>query len=219
MTTLSYSPEYGDLLAVPADVARRLASVTRQRLGYWDLTDLVKPSIRRRLSLARWVRLYTFKDLVALIVTAQLRSRGVSLQNVRKVVAYLRRAYNYEDPLYELTFAVHNGEIYIRHPDGSWEGDRDPGQLVIRSVIPLDEIRNFIVSNVGRPLAFAGKVDRRKGKLGNKPTFMGTRIPVETVVRWLEHGATDNDIMKAYPDLQIADVETARRELASAVRA
>ena len=29
------------------------------------------------------------------------------------------------------------GELFIRHPDGAWEGDRQPGQLILDGVLPL----------------------------------------------------------------------------------
>ncbi len=49
----------------------------------------------------------------------------MSLQRIRRLVRHLRSR-DYAAPLRELTFATVGREIYFQHPDGSWEGDRDP---------------------------------------------------------------------------------------------
>ena len=207
--------EIEELMAFPEKRAAELAGVTPRKLLYWDLTNVVRPTIHRRLSIRTNVRLYNFEDMVALLVAAELRARGCSLQHVRKVVRHLRTR-GYERPLAELQFATLGKEIYFRHPDGSWEGDRHPDQLVLRQVLDLDLIRDRIRAGAGRPRGSYGQTERRRKTMGNKLVFADTRIPVETVVRWLVHERSETEILQAYPDLGPEDVEVARRQIASA---
>ncbi len=55
-------------------------------------------------------------------------------------------------------------------------------------------------------------IERRRGKLGFKPVFAGTRITVETVVR-LNAARWDLErILDNHPDLTAADVKAALAE-------
>ena len=42
-----------------------------------------------------------------------------------------------------------------------------------------------------------------------KPVIRGTRIPVELVVRKLSEGATETDLLDAYPRLTVEDIRAA----------
>lgn len=42
-----------------------------------------------------------------------------------------------------------------------------------------------------------------------KPVIRGTRIPVELLIRKLSEGATEEDLLEAYPRLQKADIQAA----------
>jgi len=50
------------------------------------------------------------------------------------------------------------------------------------------------------------------------PCIRGLRIPVATVVGMVADGMTEAEILKAYPDLQPADIQEALRYAAEAVR-
>jgi len=74
-------------------------------------------------------------------VVATLRTeREMSLQHIRRVVGHLRSR-GYEEPLRELRFATLGREIYFQHPDGSWEGDLRPDQIVLVKTIRLEPLR------------------------------------------------------------------------------
>lgn len=79
------------VLAFPDTRAARLAHVSMERLRRWEQADLAVPSIKETLSPRNTVRLYSFQDLLALLVVAELRiERDMSLQHIRKVVNHLR---------------------------------------------------------------------------------------------------------------------------------
>ena len=40
-----------------------------------------------------------------------------------------------------------------------------------------------------------------------KPVIRGTRIPVELILRKLSEGATEDDLLDAYPRLKIEDIQ------------
>ncbi len=55
-------------------------------------------------------------------------------------------------------------------------------------------------------------------QMGGVPCVRGLRIPVATVVGMIADGMTEEEILKAYPDLQPNDLREALRYAAEAVR-
>jgi DNA-binding transcriptional MerR regulator len=68
----------------------KLVGISYRQLDYWARTGLVTPSVRAAGG-SGTQRLYSFRDLVQLKVIKKLIDAGVSLQNVRKAVVYLRQ--------------------------------------------------------------------------------------------------------------------------------
>jgi DNA-binding transcriptional MerR regulator/uncharacterized protein (DUF433 family) len=198
-----------DTIVLPDDRAARLAGVSMRRLRYWEQTGLVRPSVSRRLGPRSTVRLFAFTDLLQLLVVAELRDR-LPLQHIRRVVGRLHDR-GYEEPLRQLVFATVGKELYFQHPDGTWEGGLTPDQVVFHQVIELVPLRRRIDRARQRSPDTIGTVERARGRLGSKEVFAGTRIPVATVQAYLERGFSDSDVLREYPDLTTADVETARR--------
>ena len=65
------------------------AGITYRQLDYWARTGLVSPSIRSA-SGSGTQRLYGFRDILVLKIVKRLLDAGVSLQNIRTAVEYLR---------------------------------------------------------------------------------------------------------------------------------
>ena len=209
-------PATEELIAFPDTRARRLAAVSMRRLRYWEETRLVAPSIKRQLSPRNTVRLYSFQDLLSLLVVAELRTeRDMSLQHIRRVVEHLRSR-GYAEPLREVKFATVGREIYFQHPDGTWEGDLRPDQIVLEKVLRLDPLRARINSAAARLAKDAGRVVKLRGVHASAPVFAGTRIRVSTVQDYLRNGYDTDAILTAFPDLKAADVDEASRLLSAA---
>jgi DNA-binding transcriptional MerR regulator len=205
-----------ELLAFPDVRAAGLAGVSVRRLRYWDESGLVVPSIRRQLGPRETIRLYTYHDLLALLVVATLRTeREMSLQHIRRVTGHLRSR-GYETPLHELKFATLGREIYFQHPDGSWEGDLKPDQIVLVKTIRLEPLRLRIDTAARRPATDIGRIIKRRGVHASAPVFAGTRIRVSTVQDYLRNGYGTQAILQAFPDLQAADIDAADQFLAAA---
>lgn len=204
-------------LALTRDRVQALTGLSRRQLDYWDGTGLVQPAVSQRVTPGRKVRLYGFTDLMSLLVVAELRSRNVSLQLIRKIVARLRER-GYDEPLTQVRFATDRTRrrgVYFQHADGSWESDVAPDQLLIQEAIDLAPLKARIEAAVRRDPGTIGRIDRRRGALGSKPVIAGTRVPVETVRRYIDHGASTEEVLEAYPMLQPEDVEAVRRDPAA----
>src|ERR1700756_4275283 len=85
------------LIAVTRDTAAAIARLSIRQVNYWAQTQLVAPSMNHAVTAHRRVRLYGFRDLLALTVAAELKQRGVSLQHIRQIVRRLQ-AQGYEHP-------------------------------------------------------------------------------------------------------------------------
>ena len=70
-------------------VACNAAGITYRQLDYWARTGLVEPSVRPA-SGSGTQRLYGFRDILMLKVVKRLLDSGVSLQNIRTAVEFLR---------------------------------------------------------------------------------------------------------------------------------
>jgi DNA-binding transcriptional MerR regulator len=67
----------------------RLVGISYRQLDYWARTSLVGPSIREAGG-SGTQRLYSFRDLVLLRTIKALLDTGLSLQQIRKAVDFLR---------------------------------------------------------------------------------------------------------------------------------
>ena len=93
----------------PREVAQ-IVGISYRQIQYWDKTNFVRPSYRRKGK----YRLYTFLDLVQLKLARTLRSSKVSIQRLRATMASLKTMLaNVNKPLVELTFLVDGGRILI----------------------------------------------------------------------------------------------------------
>ncbi len=55
-------------------------------------------------------------------------------------------------------------------------------------------------------------------KMGGVPCIRGLRIPVATVVAMVADGMSNEEILQAYPDLELEDIKESLRFAAEAVR-
>lgn len=85
-----------ELAQPPTDVGYRgptacaAAGITYRQLDYWARTGLVEPSVRPARGSGSQ-RLYGFRDILVLRVVKRLLDTGISLQQIRSAVTYLRR--------------------------------------------------------------------------------------------------------------------------------
>jgi DNA-binding transcriptional MerR regulator len=70
-------------------VACAAAGITYRQLDYWARTALVEPSVRSAAGSGSQ-RLYGFRDILVLKVVKRLLDTGISLQQIRAAVTYLK---------------------------------------------------------------------------------------------------------------------------------
>ena len=62
------------------------------------------------------------------------------------------------------------------------------------------------------------RITANPDQMGGQACLRGLRIPVATVVSMVADGMTHKEILEAYPDLELADIQVALRFAAEAVR-
>lgn len=87
----------------------KAVGISYRQLDYWARTGLVRPSVRDAEG-SGTQRLYGFTDVVHLRIVKRLLEAGVSLQQIRKAIEYLRRELN--QPLEEVTLVSDGKRIY-----------------------------------------------------------------------------------------------------------
>jgi DNA-binding transcriptional MerR regulator len=99
-----------------------LAGISKMQLEHWDRSGIVKPSVKAGAGKGTR-REYSFQDLVALKVSKRLREEGISLQKIRKALAWLRKNFpDVRQPLAELRFVTDGLNLFVL--------DRDPEKIL-----------------------------------------------------------------------------------------
>jgi DNA-binding transcriptional MerR regulator len=99
-----------------------LVGISKMQLEHWDKSGIVKPSVKAGAGKGTR-REYSFQDLVALKVSKRLREEGISLQKIRKALAWLRKNFpDVRQPLAELRFVTDGLILFVL--------DRDPEKIL-----------------------------------------------------------------------------------------
>src|SRR5206468_1706207 len=83
------------------------------------------------------------------------------------------------------------------------QGVKDPPCDHFRSVFPSESASIIIVSMTFDRITFDPEI------MGGRACIRGMRIPVSVIVGQLAHGATTQEVLNDYPDLDRADVQQA----------
>jgi DNA-binding transcriptional MerR regulator len=90
-----------------------LTGVSGRQVDYWATTGVVRPSVKSAAGKGSR-REYSFQDLVALKMAKRLKDEGISLQKIRKALAFLRRQFpDLKQPLAELRFLTDGQNVYV----------------------------------------------------------------------------------------------------------
>jgi DNA-binding transcriptional MerR regulator len=118
----------------PTPKAAALSGVSRKTLENWDQRGFLKPSIKSAQGHGH-ARVYSFRDLIAIRVADDLRTRGIDVRHLRRVVDYLRKRKGLDltasDVLANAVLVTDGHDVYevdgehgvhtstLRHPDQS----------------------------------------------------------------------------------------------------
>jgi DNA-binding transcriptional MerR regulator len=90
-----------------------LTGVSGRQVHYWATTGVVRPSVLAAAGKGSR-RQYSFQDLVALKMAKRLKDEGISLQKIRKALAFLRKHFpDLKQPLAELRFLTDGATVYV----------------------------------------------------------------------------------------------------------
>jgi len=99
-------------------------------LHYWDRIGLARASLRPAAGRGSR-RMYSFPDLVRIIVIARLREMGVSVQRIRKCVEFLSKHFReLEAPLAEVSLLTDGESVFMLTADLARAADVTHGQFV-----------------------------------------------------------------------------------------
>jgi DNA-binding transcriptional MerR regulator len=102
-------PVLDEQLGYRGPTACRAAGITYRQLDYWARTGLVEPGVRPATG-SGTQRLYSFRDILVLKVVKRLLDTGVSLQQIRIAVGFLRER-GVED-LAQITLMSDGASVY-----------------------------------------------------------------------------------------------------------
>ena len=191
--------------------AARLSGLSEHQIRMWDTSGFFKPSLAEQNRRLPFSRVYSFRDIVSLRVLGQLRNKhSVPLQHLRKVS---ERLHEMGDAKWtSCTLYVLGKRVVFKDPRDQERKEVVSGQRVfdIPLKVAISDTRHAIERLNHREPRETGHVIKSKFVMQGEPVFEGTRIPVAAVLRYLEAGYDPPNIIAAFPDLNEADIETAR---------
>jgi DNA-binding transcriptional MerR regulator len=137
-------------LAFSSKQACELTGVSARQIVHWDEQGLVKPSLRPAAGRGTR-RLYSYRDLLAIKVVKDLRDQGISLQRIRRCIAYLRRHLpDVSQPLNYCTLVSVGEELYLARDSRTLMATIErPGQLASRVLLRVgtldSELRDKVI--------------------------------------------------------------------------
>ncbi len=129
-----------------AEQAACICGCTVRQLRYWSKTGIIQP-LQQACDEDRSEEGYDFRNLVELRTVVGMLKRGISLQKIRKTLAYLRESADYSHPLAECKLVTDGSTIFelCEGPDRLLDTLRR-GQVAF--CIALDDISEEVSSRV-----------------------------------------------------------------------
>jgi len=195
-----------ELIAFTVEHVRGLTGLSPQQLRYWDRSGVLSPHYGDGASGQPYGRVYSFRDLVGLRTLAQLRERGVPLQELRRVGQWL--AARYDAPWSSLRFYVVERRVYFDDPRSGARVLGPPGQ----TAFPFEmehvaaDTQAAAATLRERQAEDIGRVVQHRYVMHYAPVVAGTRIPTAAIWDFHRAGYDSAAIIREYPRLIPADV-------------
>jgi len=109
----------------------QITGISCRQLAYWDITGLLKPSVRPALGRGSR-RLYSIRDLVELKVIIRLLNSSLSLQRVRNSLQFIKVL---PEPLEDVIILTDGNTIYLYKDKEIFLDTLNQGQTVLRIVV------------------------------------------------------------------------------------
>ncbi len=192
--------------------ASRLTGVSVNQLRAWDRSGFFEPSLAREDRSLPFARMYSFRDLLSLQILNTLRNESkVPLPHLREVRGELMAIG--DDTWADTILYVLKKKVVFDHPHTGAREEVVGGQRVLG--IPLEVVRanmrRKIDDDLSRDADDFGQIEKKRRILHNRPVFSGTRIPVDAVRAYIDHGASNEEIIREYPRLTDQDIDAVRK--------
>lgn len=145
-----------------------LTGLTYRQIDYWATTGVVIPFKPGAGKGSR--REYSFTDMVALRVAKKLKEDGISLQKIRKALAWLRKQEDFKDlrqPLGELKFVTDGETLFVV--------DRDLGREREKIIDALKNGQNIFSVTLGKIIEDLQGEVRQLAKPRETKVWVGNR--------------------------------------------
>lgn len=196
--------------AFTREQASKVTGVSPRRMAYWARCGVLTPSILYDTESHPYSYMYDFVDVVGLRTLGVLRDKHhLSLQQLRTAYTFLREHSN--RPWSDLRFWIRGKELFFRDPrthDMMTPGSPAKRTLEIELEPVVSTINREIERIRQRQPEQIGQISQHRLVQGNRPTVMGTRVPVSSVLSLAEDGYEISDIVDAFPALTEADVRS-----------
>ncbi|MGI9193729.1 MAG: MerR family transcriptional regulator [Actinomycetota bacterium] len=185
--------------AYSAERASQLSGVPKSTVYYWAReSKLVVPSV----SLER-LKLWSFQDLVLLRFTAWLRTKGVSVQDARRMADAVR-----DNPI-DLNVKASGGRAFVPTADPlaivDWLNNQTALAGEVAKMLPEFRLQASEADQLGRRKLWGPNLIRPSAHtrinadvLGGEPFIVGSRIPTIVLFALKERNLTDKRIAELY---------------------
>jgi len=193
--------------AFSAEHVVRLTGLTNAQLGYWDKTGFFKPQYAGDNRRSSYSRVYSFKDVVGLRTLSIMKSQhGVSLPHLRDVARDLS-SYS-KTPWSDIQLKVWNRKVHFDEPEtGKTRGVVDRQYLLLPIISVIQDVRRDAERLMQREPSQIGKFEKHRNVAHNALVIAGTRVPVSTILAFVEEGYSIAEILREYPSLTGVDIE------------
>jgi uncharacterized protein (DUF433 family)/DNA-binding transcriptional MerR regulator len=211
--------EHTVVLALSAEHVVKLTGLTLRQLAYWDATGFFHPEHAAESRRSPHSRIYSFRDAVGLrTISVLLNVHGVSLPHLKevakKLLAYTGR------PWSELKLRVWNRRVQFDEPETGATRDVIQGQYILLPIIDvIHDMERGVQSLKERDPDQVGKFEKHRYVSHNSLVLAGTRVPVATILEYIEDGYTTAAILNEFPSLTNDDIEAVARNGKTALAA
>lgn len=130
--------------------AARITGVPYDRLDYWARTRFLSPSIQRATGKGS-DRRYSLKDLLAIRVATELRTQGISLQKLRRVVRFLQKHRARHPSLAGARLLIRGDDVLLQESEKRFiDALREPGQIVLPFVVNIGTVTTKVRAAINR---------------------------------------------------------------------
>lgn len=193
--------------------AARISGLSEYQLRQWSRDGIVRPAFGVPDRPIPYGRIYSFRDLISLQILNDLRNnKKVPLAHLRDVAETL--AHLGDQKWIATTLYVLGKRVVFENPSTKKREEVVSGQRVFD--IPLRVVaRNTRakIQELNDRSATQGSAEKHRFVSSNRRVFAGTRVPVEGVKDYLRIGYSAEQIIREFPDLTLADVAFAEKEL------